>query len=326
MLEVFKAVVNKGSFVKAADSLNLSKAVATHAIQELEARLGTQLLQRSTRRLSLTATGQTVLEHAQQLLDSYEALAAIGSANATEVAGDICLIAPVSYGARHLGAPLASFVAKYPKVQIDLRLANGTSDVIEERADLALCLTANLPSTLISRKVSSAAVGLFASPRYLDQRGTPRHPRDLREHDCLTYDYDGEERIRQWRFVHCGKEGEFSHPARGVLNCNDGDALVSAATHGAGIARLPLFIVESAVTRGELMPVLEDWRIDPLDVKLVYATRRNQPLRVRKLIDHLALALNDSHHVLPRPKVQTMASRMATGTAAMHSPVALPAY
>jgi molybdate transport repressor ModE-like protein len=291
-LEIFKAIAEQGSFVKGADSLNLSKCHATRAVQDLEALLGSKLLQRSTRRLSLTPMGQTVLTHAGALLASYDALEAASNRDASEMAGRIRLVAPASYCVRRLGASLAAFVAKHPEVRVDLRLANDAIDVIEQRAELALCAAGTVPNTLIARRVSSTPMGLYASPLYLGRRGTPTHPGELPGHDCLIYEEDHSTSPMHWTFDHLQTGERCTLPAHGALNCNNAYALVEAAVHGAGLARLPHFVVEAAVERGELLPVLPHWSSAPLDMLLAYASRRYQPLRVRKLIDHLAETLD----------------------------------
>jgi DNA-binding transcriptional LysR family regulator len=289
-LEIFKAVVDHGSFVKASDALNLSKPAVTRAIQELEAVLGVQLLLRTTRRISLTAVGHQVLLHTASLLQCYEAMAEASSLNSTEIAGDIKLIAPVSYGMRRLGPALAEFMAAHPKVRVDLRLADGPAALLENHADLALCVAGSLSPSLIARRVSSVHVGLFASPVYLARRGTPQHPLDLLEHDCLIHDGAAGS---QWTLVNDISEERIPVAVRGTLNSNNGDALVGAAIHGAGLVRLPDFYVDSAVARGELVQVLEDWTCPAVDLSLAYVSRQHQPLRVRKLIEHLATALGD---------------------------------
>jgi DNA-binding transcriptional LysR family regulator len=292
-LEIFKAIAEQGSFVKGADSLNLSKCHVSRAVQDLEALLGAKLLQRSTRRLSLTSMGQTVLAHAKTLLASYDALTAMSNRDASEVAGSIRLVAPASYCVRRLGASLAAFVAEHPQVRVDLRLANDAIDVIEQRAELALCAAGTVPATLIARRVSSTPMGLYASPFYLARRGTPEHPSELPNHDCLVYAQDDAAGAMDWTFAHVHTGERRTLSAQGALNCNNPYALVEAAVHGAGLARLPHFVAEAAVQRGELMTVLPHWRSAPLDMLLAYASRSFQPLRVRKLIEHLAVTLDE---------------------------------
>jgi LysR family transcriptional regulator, regulator for bpeEF and oprC len=297
-LEIFKAVVSHGSFVKGAEAMNLSNSVATHAVQSLEALLGVRLLQRTTRRIALTAVGQSVLDRATALLDSYAELETMSSLSACEVAGDIRLVAPVSYGMHQLGPALASFLALYPKVRVDLRMKEASACALDPSADLVLCVAHELPPSVIARKVTLAEVGIYASPVYLARAGTPEHPRDLLQHDCLTY--EGTSRRGCWQFIDTGTQERLSLQAKGSLVSNHAEALISAAAHGAGVVLMPHFLVDRAIAKGALRRVLRQWETEPLGVYLAYTSRRNQPLCVRRLIDHLAQALAAPQEGPPR--------------------------
>jgi len=280
---IFKTVVDQGGFARAAAVMNLSCAAVTRTVQELEALLGVRLLQRTTRRVSLTAVGQEVLERASVLLASYEELAAVSSLSATEPAGAIRMAAPAAYGRCHLGPALAAFMARCPKVWVDLRLREGPIDATDDEADLALCLARDLRPSWIARPVAVAPVGTYAAPRYLARRGEPVHPDDLADHDCLTC--DGQR--AGWQFHHPGTGERAEAPGRSALQSNHAEVLVQAAVHGAGLVQLPAFMVDEAVALGQLRRVLPDWSCEPVSVHLVYGSRRNQPLAVRLLIEHL---------------------------------------
>jgi len=150
-LEIFKSVAERGSFVRAADALNLAAPAVTRAVQDLERLLGVRLLQRTTRSVVLTSEGKDVLDRARGLLSSFEELEAISSARSLEVAGDIRLSAPVSFGVRRLGPILASFTSKYPKARIDLQLTDVAANLIESGVDLALRISRELPDSLVAR-------------------------------------------------------------------------------------------------------------------------------------------------------------------------------
>jgi LysR family transcriptional regulator, regulator for bpeEF and oprC len=282
-------VAHQGSFVKGAEAMNLSNSVATYAVQELEALLGVRLLERTTRRIALTAVGRSVLDRATALLDTYAELATMSSLSAAEVAGDIRMVAPVSYGMQQLGPALAGFMELYPKVRVDLRMKDHTVSAADPSADLALCVARELAPTAIARKVNLARVGVYASPTYLARAGIPQHPRDLLQHDCLSY--EGTNHGARWQLGDTLTGEQFSLPTKGALVSNHADALISAATHGAGFILMPRFLVDRALANGELRRVLQAWETEPLGVYLSYSSRRNQPLCVRKLIDHLAQAL-----------------------------------
>jgi LysR family transcriptional regulator, regulator for bpeEF and oprC len=298
-LEVFKAVAERGSFVKAAESLNLSNPVVTRAVQDLESMLGVRLLQRSTRRVSVTAEGQAVLERARVLLASFDELSATSSLSASEAAGEIRFTAPASFGATRLGPVLAAFTIAHPKVRLDLLLTDTPLDLIEDGIDLALRVASDLPDSLIARRIGDACIGVFAAPGYLREKGIPKHPGDLAQHRCLAY--KGAGRHASWRFLHPVTQERIEPAVRGSLSANNAEALQAAAVHGSGLVMLPHFLAEEAVARGDLEQVLSQWRTPPLGVYLAYSSRRNQPLRVRKLIDHLAQAFGGDDDAVVQP-------------------------
>lgn len=289
-LEIFQAVADKGSFVGAANALDLSKAVVTRAVQDLEQLLGARLLQRTTRRMSLTAEGGRVLEHGRALLRAFDELTTESGRSASEVAGDIRLTAPASFGASRLGPVLARFMARHPQLRVELVLTDAPLDLVEHGIDLALRVASELHGSLIARQIGEASMGVFAAPAYLQRRGVPRRPEELPRHDCLIYSGTG--RKTPWRFSHAVTRQRVEPAIDAKLCANNGEALLAAAVHGSGLAFLPHFVAADALARGELQAVLEDWVSPSLGVHLAYSSRRQQPLRVRALIEHLARELN----------------------------------
>lgn len=298
-LEIFKTVADKGSFVRAADTLDLSTAVVTRAVQDLEKMLGIGLLQRSTRRVSLTAEGEDVLEHTRSLLEAFDELTARSSQGASEIAGEIRFTAPASFSAR-LGPVLAGFNARYPKVRLQLLATDAPLDLIAERIDLALRITRALPESLIARRIGNVRLGVYGAPDYLARRGTPKHPDDLADHDCLVHSSTGREST--WPFEHPVTQQPVTPAVRGLLWSNNAEALMGAAVRGSGLALLPHVLVKAAIDRGELQPVLSHWPSPPLGLFLAYTSRRNQHLRVRKLIEHLAQTLPDALEIDMTPR------------------------
>jgi DNA-binding transcriptional LysR family regulator len=294
-LATFKTVVDKGGFARAAAELDMSCAAVTRAVQELEMLLGVRLLQRTTRRVTLTAVGQEVLTHAIELLDGYDALTALSSLSASEPAGTVRLSAPAAYARHFVGPALAPFLARHPKVWVDLRMREGAVDVVADEVDLALCLSGDLNPSLVARRVCDFAVGLFASHDYLRHRGIPDHPDELLAHSCLVCDESGSS---HWQFRH--RSGvEIDLPIKGAMRCSQAEVLVGAAVHGAGIVLLPVFMARDAVEAGLLQRLLPDWTCPPLALQLAYSSRRNQPLAVRKLIEHLVHALRPADDAAP---------------------------
>jgi len=288
-LEIFKSVVDKGSFVKAAEALDISSSVATRAVQDLESALGVRLLQRTTRRITLTAVGHEVLRRSAELLQQYRDIEAMSSLSVSEAAGTVRLVAPVSYGRQMLGPALASFRVMYPKVSVDLRMTDDCADAADDEADLALCVGRGPRLSLIARRIGAAPLGLYAAPSYLARRGAPRHPSDLHEHDCLTC--DGIRPGQSWEFRHAATQELHAAPVRGVLSSNSIETVTSAAMHGAGVALLPELLAHDGVEQARLQPVLPGWQAEPLSIYLAYSSRQHQPLRVRKLIEHLLEAV-----------------------------------
>lgn len=284
-LALFKAVAEMGSFINAADSLNVSASAVSRAVADFEGSLGLRLFERTTRHVALTAEGRTVLEQVNQLLQSYDDLMASGQESAGEASGEVRLTAPVSF-VREISAAVAQFMASHPKVKVDLQLRDVPGDLVQEGIDLAMRIAWDLPDTLIARCIGHVRLGLFAAPSYLARKGIPTHPLDLAQHDCLRY--NGLGKSVAWTFEHPQTGERIVPQATGMLVTNSGDALRSASVHGAGLALLPWFLVGPAVAAGALREVLTGWRSPDLDVYLTYSSRRNQPQRVRALIDFLA--------------------------------------
>ena len=288
-IEIFKTVVDRGSFVKAAEALDLSTTAVSRSLSELEAQLGVRLLQRTTRRLALTPEGSEVLEHAGRVLEAYDDLAAVNRLSRSEPVGDIRVNAPVSYGMRRLGPVLASFLRAHPRVRIDLQLTDRVVDLVDENVDVAIRISRDLKSTLIARRIAEARLHVVAAPAYLRERGTPRHPDELAGHTVLSYAYLADR--HQWQLTHVDSGEQVRVPVAGMLTANNGDVLTAVAAEGVGIVLQPDFIVEEALRSGALVEVLPEWRLPPLGIYAVYSSRRYQTLRVRRWIDHLTQTL-----------------------------------
>jgi DNA-binding transcriptional LysR family regulator len=298
-LSVFKAVADNGSFVAAASALDITSPVASRAVQDLETLLGVRLLHRTTRRLSLTAVGEDVLRRAGGLLQSYDELESIGRLSASEPAGVIRMAAPASFARHYLGPALATFRARYPQVQVDLQLCEGSVNAILEEVDLALCLPEDLRPMQVARALASTEVGIYAAPSYLTQKGEPTHPAQLVQHDCLTSRTAGTGAT--WRFQQLDHGDPCTVSVKGALHANQIEVLADAAAHGAGIVMLPAFLAQAAEALGQLRRILPGWRVAPLSLHLTYNSRRNQPMSVRKLIEHLVGTLGTAHEVRSTP-------------------------
>lgn len=285
-IEAFVAVAQLGSFVKAADKLGLSKAMVSRHVSELEARLGVRLMQRSTRRLSLSDAGAEYLQRCTQILAELADANAAVSAAAVQAQGLLKITAPVTFGIRHLAPLWGEFLRVHPRVELEVNLNDRVVDLIEEGYDLALRIGQLLPSTLIARRIASARLLLCASPRYLQQAAPIRELADLAQHDVIAYSYlaTGE----QWHFS--GPEGARSITVHPRLRSNSGDTCRAAALADQGVVFQPGFLVGEDLKVGRLVQILPQYEGPELDISVVYASRQHLSHKVRAMVEFLATA------------------------------------
>lgn len=284
-LETFKCVVDQGGFARAAADLDVSCAKVSRTVQDLELMLGVQLLNRTTRRVSLTSVGHELLAKATEVLETFEQLKAMSSMVTSEPSGTVRVGAPAGLARQLLGAVLAEFVASFPSITVDLRVRSQLSDVFEDEVDVMLCVGQGLRDSLIARNVGSLEVAAYASPLYLMKSGVPEGPEDLASHKCLVW--DGIAAGPTWALTRRRDGATAEIAIKGPMRCSQADVLMGAVCHGAGIALLPSVLVSDAVSSGSLAQVLPCWVGASLPVQLAWGSRRNLPLAVRKLIDHL---------------------------------------
>ncbi|KGE50992.1 LysR family transcriptional regulator [Xanthomonas axonopodis] len=279
-MRVFTAVAERSGFSAAADALDRSTASVTRQVAALEQRLGTRLLNRTTRRVSLTSAGSAYYQRCLQLLADLDDLEATIGAQALEPAGVLRVNAPVSYGIERLGALLPGFRARYPQVELDLSLSDRLVDMVEEGFDVAIRITRQPAPMLIARQLGTVRI---ASPAYLARTGTPRHPSDLAGHECLLYHYSptGDE----VRFH--GPEGDIAVRLHGGLRANNGHVLNAAALAGQGIAMRPDFLAEPHLSAGRLVRILPEYALGEVGIFAVYTSRSHLAPKVRSFIDYL---------------------------------------
>jgi DNA-binding transcriptional LysR family regulator len=282
-MRVFAKVVELESFSRAAERLGISATAASRQVADLEARLGVRLLHRTTRRLYLTDNGRGYYEQCAQILnDLDEAELAISSA-AGRPQGLLRVAAPVSFGIQHLTPLFLDYMERYPEVKLDVSLADRMVDLVEEGYDLALRITQELKTTLVARTLAQMRLAVCAAPAYLERRGVPRTPEDLRHHECLCYTYDA---IRgNWEFE--GPTGRLRVSVQGTFSTNNGDSLRAAALAGRGIIQEPTFQVGEDLRQGRLLRLLPEYPVPSLTLYAVYPSRRYLSPKVRTFVDFL---------------------------------------
>jgi len=288
-IRVFSQVVELGGFSKAAEHLGLSSTATSRHVADLEAHLQTRLLNRTTRRVSLTESGRAFYERCVQLLADLEEAEQEASRAAVVPRGTIKLTAPVNFGVRHLAPAIADFLAEHGEVRFDVSLSDRIVDLVEEGFDLGIRVGTAGPEHLVARKLGETRVVPCASPEYLARRGAPQHPEDLQQHDCFTYEYVTPKNV--WRFRDPAG-GERAVRVGGRLHSNNGDLLAEAAARGAGIVLEPAFIVGPEVRAGRLVPLLQDYIPAPAPIYAVYPSRKHLSAKVRRFVDFLVERLS----------------------------------
>jgi len=283
-MRVFTAVVEAGSFVKAAEALRMSKAGVSRHLTDLETRLGARLLQRTTRRQSLTEEGQLFYERCKVLLAEVEDAETEVNSRSGEVGGLLRVNAPLTFGVRHLAPLWGRFKSQHPKLMLDITLTDRLVDLVDEGYDVAVRISQLADSTLVSRRLATTRMVLCATPQYLQEHGRPEHPKELTMHGSVAYSYwAGRD---EWRFH--GPEGEINVRIQPIMRANNGDTCLQAALAHLGIILQPTFLVGDALRAGALVELMPAYRCAELGIYGVYPTRRHVPPRVRALVDFLA--------------------------------------
>jgi DNA-binding transcriptional LysR family regulator len=283
-LRAFTKVATAGGFAAAAREIGLSRSAVNKLVINLENELGVQLLSRSTRRVSLTETGQAFYERCINILAELEE-AELAVAQLHEAPkGTLKINAPMSFGTLHLSTAIVDFIAQYPGLRVQLTLDDRFVDPIEEGFDLTVRIAEPTEAaSLIVHAIATAPRVLCASPRYLAQSGIPAHPTELRDRGCLHYGYLATG--NQWKLL--GPEGEYTVLVNGVLCSNNGEILRDAAVKGLGIALLPTFIVGKDLQQGTLQIVLPDYQPPEISICVVYPVNRHLSTKIKLLTEFL---------------------------------------
>ncbi|WP_047236296.1 LysR family transcriptional regulator [Chromobacterium subtsugae] len=283
-MQVFAEVAQLGSFTAAGDKLDMSRPMVTRYVDELEQWLGVRLLQRSTRKVTLTDAGLACLARCQQMLELAAEVRADASQRDGQVRGLLRVTASTSFGQAVLAGAIAEFSERHPQLRVDLQLGDRTVNLIEERIDLAIRITNEPDPGLVGRRLCDCRSLAVASPAYLARHGVPRHPLELEAHRCLSYSNFGRS---EWRFQQ-GAEEALRVRVSGRISANEASALLSAALAGAGVSLQPSYLAAPYVRRGELVALLPGWEPAVLGIHALYPSRRLLPLALRGLLDFLA--------------------------------------
>ncbi len=289
-MRVFSRVVDEGSFARAARELNLSPAVVTRLVADLEEHLGSRLINRTTRRLSLTDTGELYLERVRHILTEIEEAEALATASTSEPRGHLRVLCPPAFAVHQIAKHLPKFRALYPRVSLELTVP-GPVETVDENFDVSILTEGRRPldGNFVARRLARSEVILCAAPEYLDRRGRPQHPKDMDGHESMVPPF-----LRELTF-HTGARGDADAPGESVtlspkragLSTTHTDTMYAAALAGLGITGLPSFVAEDALLENALERVLPQWHLFTTTLYAGMPTRKHVPARTRVFVDFL---------------------------------------
>lgn len=280
MMKTFITVAQEGSFSKAADKLDMSPQLVSKYVSNLEKKLQARLLNRTTRKVTLTEAGRQYSSRCHQVLDDIDEMENSLIDWHQKVAGVLTINAPMSFGHRHLPRVLLDFQKKYPDVEVRLNLTDSKVDIVAEGVDVALRIGSLNSESIIARKITTSKIAILASPSYLKKYGTPLEPEQLRDHDFLNYSYADQNQLESLLGINAPELN-----IRYSLCANNGDLLISSAILGAGITIQPTFIANEALKEGKLVRILQEYEPEPVGLYLIYANRQFLPSKTRAFID-----------------------------------------
>ena len=284
-IELFVQVAETGSMSRAAEALDLSNAAASRHLSALEARLGARLVERNTRRLYLTDTGQEFFSRAKAILVDLKDAESAVNATALNPTGVLRITASLSFALHHVAPLLREYTQRYPNITVHVEAANRYMDIIDNNIDVAIRTREVEPDSNITiRRLAETRRILTASPRYFAQHGIPKTLEDLQRHKLLIYTHANNP--NELRFT---KDGQtMTVTVKGVLDASDGQILRVAALDDMGILVQPSYIVYEDIVAGRLVPVLDEWDLPRLTVNLAYPSRKHLSAKVRTFIDFMA--------------------------------------
>ena len=289
-MRVFSRVIEQGSFARAARDLNLSPAVVTRLVADLEEHLGARLINRTTRRLSLTDTGELYLERVRHIVTEVEEAEALATAATSEPRGHLRVLCPPAFAVHQIAKHLPKFRAQYPRVTLELSVP-GAVETVDENFDVTILTEGRRPldGSFVARRLARSEVIACASPEYLDQRGRPQHPNELATHDSMVPTFLREVVWHRGPWGDDEPQGESVTlvPTRSALSTVHTDTMYAAALAGLGITGLPSFVAEDALLENALERVLPQWHLLTTTLYAAMPTRKHVPARTRAFVDFL---------------------------------------
>jgi DNA-binding transcriptional LysR family regulator len=286
-MRAFVRVVEVGTFTRAAELLDLPKPTVTKLIQQLEGHLHAQLLNRTTRRVTVTMDGAAYYERALRVLGEIDELDQSMTSSQARPSGRLRIDVSASFATDIILPALPGFHARYPEIQIDMGLSDRPADLIGENLDLAVRAGAIDDQSLIARRIGEMMLITCATPGYLAKHGTPQHPRDLEDgHLAIGYRRAGTSRILPFTFASAKETIEIQ--GNHVVSLNDGTGYVAAGLAGMGVMQVPTFMAMAHIAAGRLVPVLTDWCTKPKPLHIIYPPNRHLSNKVRVFVDWLA--------------------------------------
>lgn len=289
-MAMFVRVVEAGSITKAAEQLNIAKSAVSRRLKELETRLGSQLISRTTRQSNLTQAGEQYYQKVHHILSEVDALNEETSGTPTRIEGTLKMTAPLSFGLMHLNDVIDEYANQHPELKFELDFSDRHTDLIEEGFELAIRIRELQDSSYQAKRLALIRYALCASPEYLERMGTPKTFDDLTEHEFLQYGMSKSSTIEL--IDEQGKKHQVA--VNGKIKANNGDFLREMAVKGHGIAFLPTFITYQALISGELVPILQQYQLPTLNAYAVYPKNRFLSQRCRYLIDFIAERFGDN--------------------------------
>jgi LysR family transcriptional regulator, regulator for bpeEF and oprC len=285
-MQLFARVVETGGLSRAADSLGMPKATATTLIQQLEAAIGVKLLNRTTRKVSVTPDGAAYYPRCVAILAEVQETEESLAQRRSTPSGRMRVDAPTLLARLVIVPALPEFFRRYPEIDLQLSSGERRADLIEEGVDCALWSGELEDSALVARRVGQLYVATCAAPSYLAANGYPHHPQELAAHRCINHFAPHSGRVPEWVFAKDG--ARLSIPLRGFIALDDENSYVAAAEAGLGIAQIPAFVLKDAMERGMLELLLGDWFAEPVPLSLVYPQNRHLSNKVRVFVDWIA--------------------------------------